>query len=83
MVVVHEFLGLNDHIRGVADLLAGEGYAALAVDLFAERRRAVCVARFLKGMLTNSLDHEAIRDLKASLSYLAGLTEVDDKRLAP
>ena len=81
VVVVHEFLGLNDHIRGVADLLAGEGYAALAVDLFAERRRAVCVARFLKGMLTNSLDHEAIRDLKASLSYLAGLTEVDDKRL--
>ena len=81
VVVVHEVFGLNDHIRAVADLLAGEGYAALAVDLFAERRRAVCVARFLNGMLTNALDHEAIRDLKASLGYLAGLPEVDDGRL--
>ena len=81
VVVVHEVFGLNDQIRAVADLLAGEGYAALAVDLFAERRRAVCVARFLNGMLTNALDHEAIRDLKASLGYLAGLPEVDDGRL--
>ena len=81
VVVVHEIFGLNEHIRGVADLLAGEGYAALAVDLYAERRRAVCMVRFLNGMLTNSLNHEAIRDLKASLGYLAGLPEVDDKRL--
>lgn len=81
VVVVHEVFGLNDHIRGVADRLAEEGYAALAVDLFAGRRRAVCVARFLNGMLTNALDHGAIRDLKASLGYLAGLDEVDDKRL--
>ncbi len=81
VVVVHEVFGLNDNIRGVADRLAGEGYAALAVDLFAGRNRAVCMARLTNGMLTNSLDHGGIRDLKASLGYLAGMTEVDDGRL--
>lgn len=81
VVVVHEVFGLNDNIREVADRLAGAGYAALAVDLFAERNRAGCVARFMNGMLTNSLDHEGIRDLKSSLSYLAGLPEVDDGQL--
>lgn len=81
VVVVHEFFGLNDNIRGVADRLAGEGYVALAVDLFAERKRSACMTRFIKGMLTNSLDHGAIRDLKASLGYLAGIEEVDEGRL--
>lgn len=81
VVVVHEVFGLNESIRGVADRLAGEGYAAIAVDLFAGRRRSVSVARFINGMLTNSLDHRAIHDLKASLGYLAGLPQVDDERL--
>lgn len=81
VVVIHEIFGLNDNMRGVADRLAGEGYVVLAVDLFAGRNRIVCMARFMNGMLTNSLDHEGIRDLKATLGYLAGLPEVDDERL--
>jgi carboxymethylenebutenolidase len=81
VVVVHEIFGLNDNIRRVADRFAGEGYAALAVDLFAGRRRVVCAARFINGMLTDSLGHEAIRDLKASLGYLASLPQVDEGRL--
>lgn len=80
-VVVHEVFGLNDDIRRVADRLAGEGYAALAVDLFAGRNRAICMARLTNGMLTNSLDHGGIRDLKSSLGYLAGMPEVDNGRL--
>jgi len=34
VVVIHEWWGLNDHIRHWADRLAAEGYAALAVDLY-------------------------------------------------
>jgi carboxymethylenebutenolidase len=34
LVVVHEWWGLNDNIRAMARRLAGEGYVALAVDLF-------------------------------------------------
>jgi carboxymethylenebutenolidase len=34
VVVVQEWWGLNDHIKHWTDRLAGEGYAALAVDLY-------------------------------------------------
>ncbi|MGB3492192.1 MAG: dienelactone hydrolase family protein [Elainellaceae cyanobacterium] len=34
VIVIHEWWGLNDNIRTMADRLAGEGYAALAVDLY-------------------------------------------------
>lgn len=34
LVLVHEWWGLNDNIRRMAERFAGEGYVALAVDLF-------------------------------------------------
>jgi len=34
IIVIHEWWGLNDNIRSVAERLAGEGYIVLAVDLF-------------------------------------------------
>lgn len=34
IIVIHEWWGLNDNIRRMTDRLAGEGYEALAVDLY-------------------------------------------------
>jgi carboxymethylenebutenolidase len=34
VIVIHEWWGLNDNIRSIAERLAGEGYRALAVDLY-------------------------------------------------
>ncbi len=34
VIMIHEWWGLNDNIRAMADQLAGEGYIVLAVDLF-------------------------------------------------
>jgi carboxymethylenebutenolidase len=34
VIVIHEWWGLNDNIRSMTERLAGEGYAALAVDLY-------------------------------------------------
>lgn len=34
VIVIHEWWGLNDHIKHWADRLASDGYAALAVDLY-------------------------------------------------
>lgn len=34
IIMIHEWWGLNDHIRAMAKLLAAEGYIVFAVDLF-------------------------------------------------
>jgi carboxymethylenebutenolidase len=81
VVVIHEAFGLNDHIRDVTRRLAGAGYAALAADLFTGRNRAVCMARYMAGMLLGSVNRYGVDDLKASLTYLAKRSEVDPHRL--
>ena len=81
VVVIHEIFGLNEQIRDVADRFAGEGYVALAVDLFADRNRALCMARFMSGLLLNALDHQGIRDLRRSLDWLASRPEVAEDRV--
>jgi carboxymethylenebutenolidase len=37
IIVIHEWWGLNDNIRTMTDKLAGQGYVALAVDLYGGR----------------------------------------------
>ncbi|MEE8307453.1 MAG: dienelactone hydrolase family protein [Gammaproteobacteria bacterium] len=34
IIVIHEWWGLNDNIRAMAERIAGEGYIALAIDLY-------------------------------------------------
>lgn len=81
LVLIHEAYGLNDDMRRIARQFAGEGYAALAVDLFAGRSRVICLFRYFGGMYLNALDHSGIRDLKAALDYLAAQPYVDAGRL--
>ena len=81
LVIVHEIYGLNDNIRQVARRFAGQGYATLAVDLFAGRNRALCMVRIFTALLARPLDNGSQNELKAALSYLAGLPDVDANRL--
>jgi carboxymethylenebutenolidase len=81
MVVIHEVYGLNDNIRAIARRFAGEGYTALAVDLFAGRNRTVCLFRFMSAAMLGRLSYGAIDDLKAALNWLSGLPVVDPARL--
>ncbi len=81
VVVVHEAFGLNDNIRGICRRFAAEGYAALGVDLFEGRNRAVCMARMFAGGLAGNLDYYGVPALKAALGALADHPEVDADRI--
>ena len=81
VVVIHEIYGLNDNIKDITQRLAGAGYAALAVDLFSDRNKPICMARYMAGMLRGSVNRFGVEDLKLALSYLAALPEVDPDRI--
>ncbi len=81
VVVIHEAYGLTEQIKDVAGRLADEGYAALAVDLFTGRNRALCMARYMGGLLIGSVNRAGIDDLKGALTFLARQPEVDAHRI--
>jgi carboxymethylenebutenolidase len=81
VVVIHEAFGLNENIKSIARRFADEGFVALAVDLFAGRNRAVCMSRYMAGMLLGSVNRYGIFDLKSALTVLAKMPEVDAQRM--
>ena len=81
VIVIHEAYGLNDNIKDITRRFAGAGYVALAVDLFTDRNRAVCMARYMTGMLLGSVNRYGINELKTALTYLAKNRDVDAKRM--
>lgn len=80
-VAIHEASGLDDHVKRITGRFADAGYAALAVDLFTGRNRAICLSRYMAGMLVGSVNRWGIDDLKAALTYLAKLPDVDAQRM--
>ena len=81
VVVIHEAYGLTENIRDITNRFADQRYAALAVDLFAGRNKAVCMARYMAGMLGGSVNRYGIADLKNALTHLAALPNVDSERI--
>ncbi len=72
VIVIHEIWGLDDHIRSVARRIAGEGYVALAPQLYVgEFEQAMRPERIMAGMqILRSAPPEVQRDpsaLEASL----------------
>src|SRR5689334_20413552 len=63
VIVIHEISGLNDHIREVTQEFAQEGYTALAVDLFANRNRMLCMMQIFSGILFRPLNNSMLDDL--------------------
>lgn len=81
VVVIHEAYGLTNHIKDVTRRFADAGYVALAVDLFSDRNRAVCMARYMTGLLLGSVNAYGINDLKTALTLLAKNRDVDAQRM--
>ena len=81
MVVIHEIFGLNENIREIADRFAGQGYAALAVDLFSTANRVICMMRIMHGMLIRPIKNGVVGDLQAAIEFLKMQPSVDPNRI--
>jgi carboxymethylenebutenolidase len=79
VIVVHEWWGLDDHIRDVARRFAAEGYVALAPDLYQGQLAddATTAAILMNGLAKD----DAIKDLQASIEYLKAQPFVRGDRL--
>lgn len=71
IIVIHEWWGLNDNIRSMAEQLAGEGYRALAVDLYSGASASTPdEAQKLMSASLGKRD-ELIENLKQAYAYLS------------
>jgi carboxymethylenebutenolidase len=72
VVVIQEWWGLNDQIRGVADRLAQAGYFALVPDLY--RGKSTVEAEEAHHLMTGlDFGDAATQDIKGAVSYLKTL----------
>lgn len=70
VIMIHEWWGLNDNIKEMADNLAGQGYVVLAVDLYnGEVADDANRARELSANIRQN-PQEAIENMKSAISYL-------------
>ena len=81
MIVIHEIFGLNDNIRQISREFAGQGYAALAVDLFSNRNRALCMMQIFYGMMFRPLNNSMLDDLNSAFDFLKQTPGVDANRI--
>jgi carboxymethylenebutenolidase len=80
IVVIHEWYGLNDWVKEQASKLAGQGYAALAIDLF---RGQVADNSEMAHELSRGVPQDrALRDLHAAVEFLKSQPNVRKDRIA-
>lgn len=83
VIVIQEIFGVNPNIKGVADWLAGEGYCALALDLFWRLERNVSItdpsdAELEKafGLMTAFDQQAGISDIQTAINFLRADTDI-------
>lgn len=74
VVVIHEWYGLNDQIKGMADRFAKEGYVALAVDLY--RGHVAANPDEAHQFMSGLPEDRAIKDLKSADAFLQSRPDV-------
>lgn len=72
LIVIHEWWGLNDNIRQMTAQLAGQGYRALAVDLYGGRVTADPAEARELVQAAMAQPETATANLKAAYAYLTG-----------
>ncbi|HMA18045.1 MAG TPA: dienelactone hydrolase family protein, partial [Thermoanaerobaculia bacterium] len=75
LVVIQEWWGLNDFVKGKADEFAKKGYVAFAPDLY--RGKVATDPDTAHQLMRGMPEDRAIRDLKAAFDYLRSRNDVD------
>lgn len=81
LIVIHEIFGLNDNIREIAQRFTQQGYATLAVDLFANRNARLCMMQAFYGILVTPLKNGMLSDLKMAMDAFAKVEKVDPQKI--
>lgn len=79
VIMIHEWWGLNDNIRAMADRLAAEGYIVLAVDLYGGKvaKNAAEARQFMLSVIEDQESaNENIRSAYRFVSETAGAPKV-------
>jgi carboxymethylenebutenolidase len=79
--MIHEWWGVNDNIKDMANELASKGYVVLAADLFnGEVATDPSQARELSSAVRNDPE-QAIENLQSAVQYLSLLSNVNSSRI--
>jgi len=71
VIVVQEWWGLDDHIKDIARRFAGEGYFAVAPDLYSRQGNKVATDPNLAGELMGNLEQaDGLDDLLSTVSWI-------------
>ena len=81
VIVIHEILGLNEHIRSITRRFAQEGYAALAVDLFSAGNAAICIAQTLAATFGSDTNNIGTQRLISAVDYFSLQPYVDAAKI--
>ena len=79
VIVIHEWWGLNDWVKGEADKLASHGYVALAVDL--DRGKSTTDPEEAHELSRGLPQDRAVGDLKAAFEYMASRADVEADKI--
>jgi carboxymethylenebutenolidase len=82
VVMIHEWWGLNENIKNMANLLAKQGFVVLAADLYKGEvannpERAMELVQIARNNQNNS-----INNLQSAVKYLSSLPNVDSSKIA-
>ena len=79
VIVIHEWWGLNDWVKDQAAKLSGEGYVALAIDLY--RGKVATTPDEAHEIMRGVPEDRAKRDLHAAFEFLASQGNVKKDRI--
>ncbi len=79
LILIHEWWGLNDSIKGLAEEFAANGYAAFAVDLY--RGQAADEPMKAHELMRGLPDDRALQDLETAAAYLRVHPQVDGAKI--